>query len=208
MMYRPFVHNDPLGYVEKRNVKTSAEIQPNVHKRVFSSLNGVPTMRPRCYIFNLMHGVLAITSSEWTHVSLNPRWAAHGRDPCVREGLATESGSLGCKICYSPNPAVLPLVKVPLATGADIVNLHFASYRLELLTVPCSGDRFRPNDKIILFRNNCCPWTCLEVLCQFCICSPNCKNSFSNLLSCATCRKCANRFVAPNAGAISFTFPD
>lgn len=66
-------------------------------------------------------------------------------------GLGAEAGSLGCKICYSPHPAILPLVKLPLATGADTVNLHFASYRLELLTVPCSRDRFRPNDKIILF---------------------------------------------------------
>lgn len=125
--------------------------------------------------------------------------------PC---GLSAEAGSLGCKICYSPHPTILPLVKLPLATGADIVNLHFASYRHELLTVPCSRDRFRPNDKIILFCNHCCPWTCLEVLCQFCICSPNCKNSFSNLLSCATCRKCANCFIALNAGSISFTSPD
>lgn len=208
MMYRPFVPNDPLGYMEKRNVKMSIEIQFNMHEWVFSSLNGTPTMQTCCYIFNLMRSVLAITSSEWTHVILNRRWVPHGRDPCACVGLSTEPGSLVCKICYEPNPAILPPVKLPLATGADIVNLHFASYRLELLTVACSRDRFRPNDKIILFRNNCCPWTCLEVLWQFCSCLSNCKTSFSKLLSCATCGKCANRFLAPNAGAIIFTFPD
>lgn len=208
MMYRPFVPNDPLGYMEKRNVKMSIEIQFNMHEWVFSSPNGTPTMQTCCYIFNLMRSVLAITSSEWTHVILNRRWVPHGRDPCACVGLSTEPGSLVCKICYEPNPAILPLVKLPLATGADIVNLHFASYRLELLTVACSRDRFRPNDKIILFRNNCCPWTCLEVLWQFCSCLSNCKTSFSKLLSCATCGKCANRFLAPNAGAIIFTFPD
>lgn len=111
-----------------------------------------------------------------------------------------------CKICSEPNPAMLPLVKLPLATGADIGNLHFASHRLKLQTAACSGDRFRPNDKIILFRSNCCPWTCLEVLWQFCICLSNCQTSFLKLLSCATCRKCANLFLAPNSGAISFTF--
>lgn len=73
MMYRPFVHNDPLGHTEKRNVKMSIEIQPNVLEQVFSSLNGMPTRQTRCYIFNLMHSVLAITSSEWTHVSPQPR---------------------------------------------------------------------------------------------------------------------------------------
>lgn len=208
MMYRPFVPNDPWGYMEKRNVKMSTEIQFNMHEWVFSSPNGTPTMQTCCYIFNLMRSVLAITSSEWTHVILNRRWVPHGRDPCACVGLSTEPGSLVCKICYEPNPAILPPVKLPLATGADIVNLHFASYRLELLTVACSRDRFRPNDKIILFRNNCCPWTCLEVLWQFCSCLSNCKTSFSKLLSCATCGKCANHFLAPNAGAIIFTFPD
>lgn len=206
MMYRPFVLNDPLGCMEKRNVETSAEIQFNMHEWVFSSPNGMPTMQTCCYIFNLMRSVLAITSSEWTHVILNRRWAPHGRDPCARVGLGTESGSLVCKICYEPNPAILPPVKLPLAPGADIVNLHFASSRLELLTVACSRDRFRPNDKIILFRNNCCPWTCLEVLWQFCSCLFNCKTSSPKLLSSATCRKQANRFLAPSPGASSFTF--
>lgn len=113
------------------------------------------------------------------------------------------------KICYEPNPAMLPLVKLPLATGADIVHLHFASYRLQLLTLASSRDRFRPNDKIILFFfcNNCCPWTCLEVLWQFCSCLFNSKSSFWKLLSYATCRKCAHCFLGPDAGAISFTFP-
>lgn len=109
------------------------------------------------------------------------------------------------KICYEPNPAILLPVKLPLATGADTVNLHFASCRLKLLTVPCSRDRFRPNDEIIPFRNSCCPWTCLEVLWQYCICFCNCKTSFLKLLSYTTCRKCANSFLASNAGAISFT---
>lgn len=31
MMYRPFVPNDPLGCVEKRDVKMSLEIQFNMH---------------------------------------------------------------------------------------------------------------------------------------------------------------------------------
>lgn len=206
MMHRPFVPNDPLGCVEKRDVKMSLEIQFNMHGWVFCSPNGTQTMQTCCYIFNLMRGALAITSSEWTHVILNQRWAPHGRDPCACAGLRAEPGSLACKICSEPSPAMLPPVKLPLATGADIGNLHFSSYRLKLQTAACSGDRFRPNDKIILFRSNCCPWTCLEVLWQFCICLSNCQTSFLKLLSCATCRKCANHFVAPNAGAISFTF--
>lgn len=178
MMYRPFVPNDPLGYMEKRNVETSVEIQFNMHEWVFSSPNGMRTMQSCCYIFNLMRSVLAITSSEWTHVIPNRRWAPHGRDPCACVGLCAELGSLVCKkICYEPNPAILPPVKLSLATGTDIVNLHFASYRLELLTIACSRDRFRPNDKIILFHNNCCPWTHLEVLWQFCSCLSNCKKT-------------------------------
>jgi len=182
MMYRPFVPNDPLGYMEKRNVKTSIEIRFNMHERACSSPNGTPTMQTCCYICNLMRGVLAITSSEWTHVTLNRRWAPHGRDPCACVGLGAEPGSLACEICHEPSPAILPLVKLPLAAGADIVNLHFASYRLELLTVARSRDRFRPNDKIILLRKNCCPWTCLEVLWQSCICLSNCKTGSSAVL--------------------------
>lgn len=204
MMHRPFVPNDPLGCMEKRDAKMSLEIRFNMHGWVFCSPNGTQTMQTCCYIFNLMCGVLAIRSSQWTHVILNHRWAPHGRDPCAGAGLGAEPGSLVCKICSEPNPAMLPPVKLPLATGADVGNLHFASYRLKLQTAACSGDRFRPNDKIILFRSNCCPWTCLEVLWQFFL--SNCQTSFLKLLSCATCRKSANSFVAPKAGATSSTF--
>lgn len=45
-----------------------------------------------------------------------------------------------CKICSEPSPAMLPPVKLPLATGADIGNLHFTSHRLKLQTAARSGD--------------------------------------------------------------------